>query len=195
VANDGAQRLVIGLVHGLHGLRGAIRVEVLTDDASRFKAGSVMYPEGSDAPLTVSWARVDARGVQLRFRERSTREEVEPLRGCYLEATAPGAELPEGTYYWHQIEGTPVVTLSGETLGRVVDIFRTGGSEVYVVRGGRHGEVLIPAVESVIRELAPEAGRIVVDEDALGLAAEVRGPKPRGRRTTRALRADPGSPR
>jgi len=38
VANDGARRLVIGLVHGLHGLRGAIRVEVLTDDEDIQKA-------------------------------------------------------------------------------------------------------------------------------------------------------------
>ena len=186
---DGAQRLVIGLVHGLHGLRGAIRVEVLTDDASRFAPGSVVFVEGSETPLTVSWSRTDGPGVQLRFRELPTRDHVQPLRGCYLEAPATGAELPVGTYYWHQIEGTPVFTRSGELLGNVVDIFRTGGSEVYVVRGGRHGEVLIPAVGSVIRELAPEAGRIVVDEEVLGLEDEVRAPRPRGRRTTRALRA------
>ena len=193
MASDGAQRLVIGLVHGVHGLRGAIRVEVLTDDASRFKPGSIVYPEGSDTPLTVSWARTDGRGVQLRFRERPTREEVEPLRGCYLEATPTAGELPPGTWYWHQIEGTPVFTLSGEALGSVVDIFRTGGSEVYVVRGGRHGEVLIPAVYSLSPDLAPDAGRILVDEEALGLAAEVRRPRPRGRSTTRSLRAAPGT--
>ena len=35
-----------GLVRGLHGLRGAVRVEVLSDDPRRFARGSVLHPEG-----------------------------------------------------------------------------------------------------------------------------------------------------
>ena len=39
------------LVRGVHGLRGAIRVEVLTDDPEkRFAAGSVLHREGSERP-------------------------------------------------------------------------------------------------------------------------------------------------
>lgn len=188
MVTDDAPRLVVGLVRGLHGLRGVLRVEVLTDDPSRFEVGRVVYAEGSGEPLTIAWSRADGPGLRVRFRERPTREEAEPLRGSYLEVRGEGTALPPGSYYWHQIEGTPVLTLDGESLGTVVDIFRTGGSEVYVVRGGPRGEVLVPAVGAVIRELAPESGRIVVDAAALGLA-QMRAPRPRGRRTTRALRA------
>ena len=42
------ERLVVGLVRGVHGLRGAVRVEVLTDNEERFMPGSVLYREGSD---------------------------------------------------------------------------------------------------------------------------------------------------
>jgi 16S rRNA processing protein RimM len=163
-------------------------VEVLTDDPDRFARGSVLYPEGSDEPLTVTWSHEDGRGIHVRFRERGTRESVESLRDVYLEVPVEERTLPEGSWYWHEIEGTTVVTLTGEELGRVVDVFRAGEGEVYVVRGGPRGEVLVPAVETVVRELAPDAGRIVVDPEALDLGP-VRGRRPRGRRTTRALRA------
>jgi 16S rRNA processing protein RimM len=117
---------VVGLVRGLHGLRGAVRVEVLTDDPGRFAPGSVLYPEGSDERLTVTWSRDDGPGVQLRFRERDTRESVESLRDVYLEAGVAQRNLPEGFWYWHEIEGATVRTLEGEELGRVEDVFRAG---------------------------------------------------------------------
>jgi len=48
---------------------------------------------------------------------------------------------------------------------------------------------MIPAVGAVVREFAPSEGRIVVDAEGLGLddAPPVR--RPRGRRTTNAVRA------
>ncbi len=167
MAGDGAERaerLVVGLVRGLHGLRGTVRVEILTDDLDRFAPGRSVYPEGSGEALTVSWSRTDGAELQVRFLQHPTRESAETLQDRYLEVDVAGSTLPPGAYYWHQIEGTPVVTVGGEVLGRVVDIFRAGGGEVYVVDGGARGEVLVPAVGAVIRELAPEAGRIVVDE-------------------------------
>jgi 16S rRNA processing protein RimM len=153
----------------------------------------VLYPEGSDEPLTVTWSHDDGPGVQVRFRGLDTRESVESLRDVYLEADVEQRNLPEGAWYWHEIEGTTVVTLTGEELGRVEDVFRAGEGEVYVVRGGSRGEILVPAVASVIRELAPDAGRIVVDAEALDLGP-VRSSRPRGRRTTRALRAGTSPP-
>jgi 16S rRNA processing protein RimM len=46
-------------------------------------------------------------------------------------------------------------------LGRVTEVLETGANDVYVVRGPR-GEVLIPAIESVVRVLDVEAKRMVV---------------------------------
>jgi 16S rRNA processing protein RimM len=50
-------RLVVGRVRGLHGLRGAVRVEVLTDQPEvRFAAGQVLHPEGDPRSLTIAAA-------------------------------------------------------------------------------------------------------------------------------------------
>lgn len=157
----------MGLVRGIQGLRGALRVEILTDNQARFDVGSTLYREGSDEPLIITSSHRDGPGLLVRFREVTDRQAADKLRDAYLEATAD-APLTSDSYYWHDIVGSSVKTKEGEDLGEVADVFRVGEGEVYVVRGPR-GEVLVPAVASVVTELAPLEKRIVVDGDALGL--------------------------
>jgi 16S rRNA processing protein RimM len=185
------QRFVVGLVRGLHGLQGGVRVEPLTDDPDRFAPGSRLYPEGTQRPLTVAWSQADAPGLLVRFDEVPTREAAEGLRDVYLEADGSPSGLGADAYWWHEVVGVSVTTESGETLGTVDDVFRAGGGEVYVVRGGPRGELLIPAVHAVFREFAPREGRVVVDADALGLGP-LRPRRPRGRRSSRLGAAESG---
>jgi 16S rRNA processing protein RimM len=183
VTTPADERVTVGLVRGLHGLLGAVRVEVLSDDPERFAVGDVLFAEGHTRPLTVAWTGPAKPGILVRFEELSTREAAEPLRDLYLEAE-PGEPLPEGTYYWHQLRGLEVTTISGEVLGTVDDVFRAGGAEVYVVRGGPLGEVLVPGVEGVVVQLDPAGGRVVVDPVALDLPAK----PPRRRRRQEVTR-------
>lgn len=189
------QRLVVGLVRGFHGLRGTVRVEVLTDEEARFEPGSVLHVEGKPEPLTVAWVRPDSPGILVRFEEIPTREAAERLRDAYLEIDAPAGGLPEGAVYWHEVIGASVTTSGGDALGEVVDVFRAGESEVFVVQGAGEGadraEVLVPAVRDVVVEFAPEEGRLTVDADALGLEP----PRPRRRRGRRSSKEPlPGEP-
>src|SRR3954451_3963574 len=149
-------RLVVGLVRGVHGLRGAVRVEILSDNPDRFAVGSILHREGDDRPLTILSAHRDGPGLLVRFEEITDRPAADQLREVYLEAEA--TELPEDTFYWDDIEGCGGVTADGEDLGKVVEVFRVGESEVYVVRGAR-GETLVPAVNPVVRELDMAAKR------------------------------------
>jgi 16S rRNA processing protein RimM len=168
-----AERLVVGLVRGLHGLDGTVRVEVLTDHPDdRFTTGAVVFPEGTDRPLTIVAARPvdDGPGWRLRFREVTSRTAAEALRDVYLEQeVAREQSLDEDAVYWHEIIGASVLDQQGRELGRVRDVYRAGGAEVYVVGGGPAGEFDLPAVKALILEFAPREGRIVVDPEAIGL--------------------------
>ncbi len=175
---DGAEapeRLVVALVRGVHGLRGAVRVEVLTDrPEDRFAAGSVLHREGSDEPLTIRSAVpvADGPGWRLQFAEIPDRTAAEGLRDTYLEAeiARPGSGLARGEYLWHEVVGVTVTDTAGRALGKVEDVYRVGGAEVFVVRGGPVGEFDVPAVRAFIRVFAPRRGEIVVDAEALDLA-------------------------
>ena len=161
-------RLAVGLVRGVHGLRGAVRVEILSDNSSRFDAGSVVYPEGSDRPLTVASAHRDGPGLLVQFREVKDRPTADTLRDKYLEVPTDRASLPADTWYWHEIVGCTVSTEAGAELGTVREVFRVGESEVYVVVGDR-GEILVPAVAAVVTKLDPPNRQIVVNGAALGI--------------------------
>ena len=170
-------RLVVAQVRGLHGLQGAVRVEVLTDrPEARFAAGSVLHVEGDARPLTVEEAKPveDGPGWRLRFREVPDRQASERLRDAYLEIEVDrDADLETGAVYWHEVIGATVRDSRGAELGKVADVYRAGESEVYVVRGGPAGEFDLPAVRDVISEFAPQRGELVVKEDVLDLGGPV----------------------
>ena len=169
----GTERLVVALVRGVHGLRGAVRVEVLTDrPETRFRPGAVLFREGSDAPLTIASAEAvqDGPGWRLRFQEVTSREAADTLREAYLETVVqPAADLARGEVYWHEVLGVTVRGLDDTELGTVTDIYRVAENEVYVVSGGPYGTFDLPAVRAFIRIFAPRRGEIVVDAEALDL--------------------------
>jgi 16S rRNA processing protein RimM len=164
---------VVALVRGVHGLHGAVRIEVLTDRPDeRFVAGAVLHREGDARPLTLAAAEaiVDGPGWRVRFREISDRTAADTLRGLYLETIVPADdELARGTYYWHEVIGCVVRGVDGAELGTVRDIYRIGETEVFSVDGGTVAAFDLPAVRAFIRIFAPRRGEIVVDADALDL--------------------------
>jgi hypothetical protein len=122
----------------------------------------------------VAWssAVADGPGWRLRFREITTREAADALRGAYLDWVAgPDAELGRGEYFWHEVIGAHVQGVDGRELGTVRDVYRSGGAEVFLVDGGQYGEFDVPAVRAFVRVFAPRRGEIVVDVEALDLTA------------------------
>lgn len=156
-------------------MRGAVRVEVLTDrPEERFASGRVLHREGSPDPLTISTAVpiADGPGWRLQFREVLDRAAAETLRDAYLETEVVRDQaLVRGEYFWHEVVGSRVRDLEERELGVVRDVYRAGGAEVFVVSGGPAGEFDLPAVRPFIRVFAPRRGEIVVDAEALDLPA------------------------
>ena len=158
-------------------------MEVLTDRPDeRFVPGAILYREGRDEALTIEGAEAiaDGPGWRIRFRELTTREAADTLRGAYLEAIVrPVEDLSRGSYYWHEVIGTPVRGVDGAELGTIEDIYRVGETEVFVVGGGSVGSFDLPAVRAFIRIFAPRRGEIVIDAEALDLRPpRVRRPDP-----------------
>jgi 16S rRNA processing protein RimM len=164
---------VVALVRGVHGLHGAVRVEVLTDRPDdRFVPDAVLFRESDARPLTIAGAEAvaDGPGWRLRFREIGSRDAADTLRGVYLEASLrPDEDLARGSYYWHEVIGAAVRGVDGAELGSVQDIYRVAENEVFIVGGGAFGTFDLPAVRAFIRIFAPRRGEIVVDAEALDL--------------------------
>lgn len=144
---------------GAKGLRGAIRIEPLTDRADRFEIGATLFLDGEDEARRVVASEPAGRSPVVVLDGIGSREQAEGLAGRYLEVVAEA--LPEGTYYWHQLVGLAVTDEAGHELGEVVEVFRAGENEVYRVEGPA-GELLLPSLRDVVRAIDLEKGVMVV---------------------------------
>lgn len=155
--------IIIGRVRAAHGIRGELRVDILSDFPQRFQALKRVYLGDAHAPYTVANSRFTPKGVLIKLAGIDSRDAAERFAGSYM--ALPEAEtppLPVGSFHHHQIQGLEVRTDDGRLLGCVAEILATGSNDVYIVRGGEYGEVLIPAIAEVIRAIDLEAQRITV---------------------------------
>lgn len=158
-------RITIGVVTAPRGLRGEVRVNPLTDDASRFlglNRVQVVLPDGGCRELAIEAARLQGEAVLLTFRGVENRPQAEELRGAALQVEwSQKVDLPEGHYFYFQLVGMRVYSEESVYLGQLVDILNPGPHDVYVVQGPR-GEVLIPAVQAFVLDIDTAAGQMVV---------------------------------
>ena len=148
----------------MRGLDGTLRIEVLTDTPDeRFVAGARFTVESSDLSLTLLDAAPGSPGLFVRFAEVGSRLAGERLVGAYLTIPVAQARTTSDRVLWDEVIGVEVTDAHGELVGEIVDLYRAGGAEVYLVRTPDGGEIDLPAVASLIVEFAPRDGRIVVD--------------------------------
>ena len=159
--------LAIGRILRPHGVHGELRAEILTDYPDHVqilaRRSRTLYIGKGHQPFTLTGVRLHQNAMLLTFKECTTRDEADALRGALVEIPMEDAvPLEEGEYYHFQLIGMRVETEEGNTLGDIVDVFTApGANDVFVVHGSR-GEILIPAIEDVIINLDVETGRVVI---------------------------------
>lgn len=139
-----------------------MRVELLTDWPDRLAPGAEVWPEGDPAPIRIARVELGGRVPVIYLDGVDTREAAEALHGRYLEA--PARELEDGSYFWGDLVGLRVEEPDGTRIGELVEVFRTGGNEVYRVVG-EAGERLVPALRDVVLRIDLDAGLIVIAAD------------------------------
>ncbi len=154
----------IGRIVGAHGIRGAVKVAVMTDYPERFRPGAKAYlgTELACTPTEIESARPHKGVLLVKLSTVPDRNLAETLQGQYLLIRADQAmPLAEHEYYAHDLIGLAVETGDGEMLGTLTEILYTGANDVYVVEGPR-GEILLPALRSVIVEVNLAARKMTV---------------------------------
>jgi len=149
--NDVPAWLVVGKIRRPHGVAGDVLVEVYTDFPDRLKPNAVIYAGDDHIPLTIRRQRTHNDGILLGFDDYSTPEQVGRFRNQFLYIVEVDAmDLPEGEFYYHELQGLSVVDENGGSLGKVTEILQTGANDVYVVTNNAGREILLPAIAEVI---------------------------------------------
>lgn len=170
VADDrtGPAFLLLGEVLRPHGLRGELKVRLLTDYPERIDGMARIYlaPEvrSQDARAwKVEHMRMHQRHGLLKLDGVDDRDTADLLRDLKLLVPVEEAvPLEEGEFYLFQLLGLRVITAEGCELGTIRDVIETGANDVYVVNGAGHGEILIPATAETILETNVAGGFLLV---------------------------------
>jgi 16S rRNA processing protein RimM len=154
--------LAIGRVVRPFGLRGELKVELLTEYPEQLGRLRTVYLGPETKPWTVEGIRIHKKAALFKLTGCDDSNTAETLRGALVQVAREDAvPLEEDEYYEHQIVGMTVVEENGTLLGRLTEIISTGANDVYVVVGPE-GEILLPAIESVILDIDLDAARMVV---------------------------------
>ena len=163
-------RVTLGRIVGVYGVRGWVRVQSFTRPVenlldyrrwwlatdspyearvieARPHGGALVasLSDAADAPITDRDVAAKLLGVEIQV-ERS--------------ALPPP---PKGSYYWADLIGLTVKSVSGVGLGTVTDVTSNGAQDVLVVGDGET-QRLIPFVKGpIIHSVDLQAGEIVAD--------------------------------
>lgn len=158
------RRRVVARILRPKGLKGGLRLEILTDWPEHLAPGERVWIEGESTPRRISRLEGGGRAPVLHLDGVTTREGAEALVGRYLEGPPRAAE--EGTWFWDDLVGLRVEGPDGTFIGELVEVFRAGGNEVYRVVG-EGGERLVPALRSAVASVDLDSGVMVLaDEQA-----------------------------
>ena len=159
--------VVVGRVGAVFGVRGEVHVHSLTDPPENLLGYRPWYlANGAEwQECEPSHLRPHGRGLVVMFDGISDRDAAARLVGC--EIAVCRSQLPEtdeDEFYWADLLGMRVVTVTGRDLGTVDHIMATGANDVLVIRGDR--ERLVPfLVGDVVKAVESERGLIEVDWD------------------------------
>jgi 16S rRNA processing protein RimM len=162
-ARQPPEYLAVGQVLRPHGVKGALLIQSDTELIYTVTPGSMVFLGATNTPLTVKRINPHQKQFLLIVEEINSRDEADQFRGDILNVDFEDADpLPEGVYYHWQLKGLEIYSEDGEHLGVLDQIIVTGANDVYVVKDESGGEILIPAIESVIKEVDLKTQRMTV---------------------------------
>lgn len=156
-------RLIIGKILKPFGVRGELKVEILTAFPDRF-ASLRQVSIGDDAKsFKVERAHLHSHTIALvKLAGIDTPAQAAQLRDQLMYvALADAVPLRENQVYLFQTIGLTVKTTEGQPLGKVIDVLDTHANDVYIVHDGTR-EILLPAIPDVIREINLARGEMIV---------------------------------
>lgn len=148
--------ILVGTVTKPQGLHGEVCIYAHSGQPENFTAYKKLFlvdKKGELSPeLTVTKFRFQKGKVIIRFDRVSDRTHAEHLAGMgVLVARENLPELAENEFYWHQIIGKNVHTVTGEKIGILRSVFSNGAQDVMVITNGDE-EYLVPLVQGVFVE-------------------------------------------
>ena len=165
---DTVQRVVLGRISGLFGVKGWVKVYSETQPPANILDYSPWYLNlaGQWQPYEIKQGQPHGKGIIARLGDCTDRDQASALVGADIAIARnqlPGLQANE--FYWADLVGLEVIDQNGDCLGKVDHLLETGANDVLVIRA-KQQEILVPYISGqVIKAIDLDKGVIQVEWD------------------------------
>lgn len=170
-APQNSTQLRVGRLVKAHGLKGAFKLELYTDDPEgRFAPGSVLTLQVPDSSpwhgktITVREFRWMNSHPVVFFEGIDDRNAADELVRAILwvdhDASTDESEPEDDAWYDHQLIGLDVVR-DDTVVGRVARVDHLPAQDLLIVKAGER-EIMVPFVAAIVPTVDIAAGRVIV---------------------------------
>ena len=151
---SGPNLLFVGVITRPHGVKGEVWVKII-NKADKFLDGQTnkVLLGVRQVPYELESFRVHRNGLLVKLAGCDDRNNADILRGSEVYISVDQMKpLRPNEYYVNDLIGLSVFTENGEHIGDLAEVLPTGANDVYSING-EDGEILLPAIKSVIKSV------------------------------------------
>ncbi|HNX15196.1 MAG TPA: ribosome maturation factor RimM [Oscillospiraceae bacterium] len=146
--------LELGKIVSTHGLRGEFKVDLWCDGLAFAAQFKTLYLGAQHDILKITSCRgTDVQAIVMA-EGYSHVDTAKTLVGKTLWFARKDAVLADGSFFEDDLIGLTVIDVaSGETYGKIAQIYRTGANDVYAVQDKSGVEKLFPAIPQIVKNI------------------------------------------
>jgi len=170
--SDKDEKIIVGKISGLHGVKGWVKVFSNTDPRdgiTNYGSWFLQLPNanaGQWREIKLEGGRRQAKTVIAKLEGYEDRDEAMQLVGALIAISSDQLKaLSEDEYYWRDLIGLRVVNQQDVELGVVDRLFETGANDVLVVKDEAQERLVPWTLGHAVLEVDIEQGVISVDWD------------------------------
>jgi len=159
-------RICVGVVTGVHGLKGLVRVKPFTETPEAVTAYGAVETEDGSRRLELEFANSTGKGqIAVRIAGVTDRDAAEALKGQRLYVAREQLPAPEaGEFYCADLIGLVVQRTTGGGVGKVRGVYDFGAGDVLEIVDETGALTMVPFTLDAVPEIDLAAGRVVVTD-------------------------------
>lgn len=153
--------LEVGVIVTTHGIKGEVKVKIITDDISRFDVGETLFLGAKRQKIIINSSRMHQNMMLITFNNLDNINDVLDYVGMKLYCDIDLYERSEDEYYYDDLIDCQIL-VDKQVVGIVNDIMEVPQGIILMITKDNGEEKLIPFVDEFIGEVNLKAKTIEV---------------------------------
>ena len=156
------ETIEFGKIVNTHGLKGEVKVYSYTDNEKKILKLKKVYIRGKE--YKVESMKLQKQMFLMKLQGIDDIDQTKFLMNemCFREVEKNESNDDEG-YFIKDLVGMEVVDESGNTIGTLKEVFRTGANDVYEVVDKDNKSIYLPAIKKVIKSIDISSRKMTVE--------------------------------